>query len=145
MYFDKIEEDYKKKGLKLYSAPDEFISKLLEKWKILPRSYVEFLKIMGSGTEDGFMAGESIFADELLNLKEWGIETMQDCGSIHSLKETDFVFWMSQGIMFAYFNVLEGDDPPVYFFNENEPTVVKKITNHFSDFLLTVYHNRKSR
>lgn len=139
MYFDKIVDDYNHKGRKFYPAAKEHIEQLIKIWNHLPASYIEFLKTMGGGSGYGFLAGESVFTDELFNLKEWGLELLEENNSSCKLSDDDFVFWMSQGCMFGYFNIYEGDDPPVYFYTENEPDTIRKISNHFSEFIYNMY------
>ncbi len=139
MYFEKIINDYNHQGKKFYPATEEHIERLLEIWGNLPLAYMEFFKKMGGGSGHGFLVGESVFIDELFYLKEWGIELLKENNSICKLSDNDFVFWMSQGCMFGFFNIDEGDDPPVYFYTENEPDTIKKVSNHFSEFIYNMY------
>lgn len=139
MYFEKIIDDYNHRGHKFYPASKEHIERLLRIWKHLPASYMEFLKIMGGGSGHGFLVGESVFTDELFDLKKWGLELLEENNSTCKLSENDFVFWMSQGCMFCYFDIYGGDDPPVYFYTENEPDTIRKAANHFSEFMYNMY------
>ena len=141
MYFEKMVNDYNNQGHKFYPASKEHIERLLEIWEHLPASYMEFLQVMGGGSGHGFLVGESIFTDELFYLKKWGIELLEENNSICKLSDKDFVFWMSQGCMFCYFNIYDGDDPPVYFYTENESNRIKKVSNHFSEFMWNMYYH----
>ncbi|WP_241774627.1 MULTISPECIES: SMI1/KNR4 family protein [Lysinibacillus] len=86
----------------------------------LPEAYIEFLEVMGGGTEHTFLRGESCFIDELLELNEWGAELLEENNVQLSLTPNDFVFWMSQGCMFCFFKLDEGEDPAVYFYSEGK-------------------------
>lgn len=149
MYFDKLIDDYKLRGRKFYPASKEQTEKLLKIWDHLPVAYMEFLRTMGGGqgvidknappADSGFMEGEDFYINELFGLKEAGIELMKADNSACALKDDDFVFWMSQGVMFAFFNINEGYDPPVYFYSEGDPNGVKKVSDSFSEFIWDMY------
>ncbi|ANY65221.1 hypothetical protein BBD42_01045 [Paenibacillus sp. BIHB 4019] len=110
----------------------------------LPESYIEFLKIMGRGTEHTFLRGHSCFMDELLILKEGGQELLEENEFAKKLTENDFVFWMSQGCMFCFFKLDEGDNPPIYFYSEStDQDDFYKIADTFTDFLLAMYTKDK--
>lgn len=48
-----------------------------------------------------------------------------------------FVFWMHQGYQFAFFRIGEGEDPPVYHFEEGqESQTFQRIHDKLSEFLL---------
>ncbi len=151
MYFERIIDDYRKKGRKFYPAPQESIDKLLEAWEHLPPVYMEFLRTMGGGQgivnqntppeRDGFMVGEDFYINELFGLKEAGIELLKEDNSPYTLKDDDFIFWMSQRVMFAFFNINEGYDPPVYFYSEGDPNGVKKVSDSFSEFIWNMYRS----
>ncbi len=150
MYFEKITDDYRKQGRKFYPAPQERIDKLLKIWGHLPVAYMEFLRVMGGGGEgvidknnpperEPFMVGEDFYIDKLFDLKEWGKELLEENNAPFALKDDDFVFWMSQGVMFAYFNINEGYDPPVYFYSEGDNAPAKKVSDSFSEFIWNMY------
>ena len=46
------------------------------------------------------------------------------------------VFWMSQGCMFCFFSLTEGDDPPVYFYNESGEDRFIKVADSIVEFLV---------
>ncbi len=151
MYFERIIDDYRKQGRKFYPAPQESIDKLMKIWGRLPTVYLEFLRVMGGGqgvidndkppTRDGFMVGEDFYIDRMFDLKKRGEELLEENNAPFALKEDDFVFWMSQGVMFAFFNINEGYDPPVYFYSEGDPNGVKKVSDSFSEFIWNMYKN----
>jgi hypothetical protein len=113
--------------------------------KKLPEAYIEFLKTMGRGTENTFLRGHSCFMDELLILNEGGWELLEENDFFKKLTENDFVFWMSQGCMFFFFKLDEGDNPPIYFYSEStDQDDFYKIADSFTDFLLGMYTNDKN-
>jgi hypothetical protein len=69
-------------------------------------------------------------------LQEWGKELLYEDNSSIKLKESHFIFWMSQGIMFALFDLTEGDNPPIYFYKElSKQTNFIKIADSLTEFL----------
>lgn len=94
---------------------------------------------MGNGTKNGFLQGHSCFLNELPNLKVWADELLKENTSKLSLTPNDFVFWMSQGYMFTFFKLDEGNDPSVYFYTEfTNPSNFVKIANSFTEFLTRI-------
>lgn len=106
------------------------------KGKNLPKAYIEFMSIMGNGTEGNYMGGDSCFMNEIYDLKQGAIELLEENESINVLTDDDFVFWMSQGCMFCFFNLTEGDNPPVYFYNESGEDRFIKIADSVVEFLV---------
>lgn len=109
----------------------------------LPSSYLIFLELMGR--KAFFMDGDSCFIDELPLLNEWAKEIIIHNKLDIQLKIDDFVFWMSQGVMFCFFNLNEGNDPPIYCYKEgsNQETFIK-ISETFTDFIERRYHLDKN-
>lgn len=106
----------------------------------LPTTYIEFLERMGNGTKNGFLQGHSCSFKVLPVLKAWALELLQENKSNLTLSQNDFVFWMSQGYMFTFFKLDEGNDPPVYFYTEMKTlNNYIKIADTFSEFLSRLY------
>lgn len=120
-----------------FPCSDEQIEELLllTHNKKLPMAYEEFMRVMGNGAY-GFMPGESVYMDELLFLKEWAVELLTENASKKVLTEDDFVFWMSQGCMFCFFKLSEGDNPPIYLYKERGPDSFVKIAHSLTEFLI---------
>ena len=80
------------------------------------------------------------FKDEILYLKEWAEELLEENNFPGELSENDFVFWMSQGNMFCFFKLDEGGDPPIYYYCEGKGlTNFLKIADSLSSFLYKFY------
>ena len=47
----------------------------------------------------------------------------------------DYVFWMSQGTMFCFFKLNDGDDPPVYLYTENDSDRFICISQSLTEFI----------
>ncbi|TKI59782.1 SMI1/KNR4 family protein [Lysinibacillus mangiferihumi] len=110
----------------------------------IPKAYIEFLEVMGGGTEHTFLRGESCYIDELMELNEWGAELLAENNVALKLTPNDFVFWMSQGCMFCFFKLDEGENPPVYFYSEGKKKDgFYKITDTYTDFLQRRYMKDK--
>ena len=69
--------------------------------KKLPQAYLEYMREMGNKSYNCFMIGHSCFMDEIFELKEWVMDLLEENESKLTLSEDDFVFWMSQGCVFA--------------------------------------------
>ena len=94
------------------------INQILGIYGYLPKAYIEFIKTMGNGTGDRFLSGYSCFSKEIFNLKDWAMEILYENDDTELLNKSDYVFMMMQGIVFWYFDLNDGDDPPVYEYDE---------------------------
>ncbi|NJN72899.1 MAG: SMI1/KNR4 family protein [Limnothrix sp. RL_2_0] len=101
----------------------------------LPKIYVDFLLILGRGTQD-FWKGEDCFFKHLPTLQIWARELLDEDKSLVKLPSDAFVFFMHQGYQFSFFKTSEGQDPPIYHYSEgqNKKHFIQ-IHNRFSDFL----------
>ena len=114
-------EKLEQKNICMKRSTEEQMEKLysIVEGKNLPRAYIEFMCVMGNGTEGDYMGGDSCFMNEIFDLRQGAIELLKENGSVNILTDDDFVFWMSQGCMFCFFKLTEGDNPPIYFYNES--------------------------
>lgn len=135
MYINQIIEKSKELGIVPIKATDREIDEIMQLSPkgYLPKAYIEFMKEFGNG---GYMRGDSCFMDEIGMLQTGAVELLEENESSNNLTDNDFVFWMSQGYMFCFFRLDEGDNPPVYYYNEAKEDKFIKITNSLSDFLL---------
>lgn len=108
----------------------------ITKGKKIPQAYIEFMSTMGNGTEGEFMGGDSCFMDEIAELRQGAIDLLEENDSENILTDEDFVFWMSQGCMFCFFRLDNGDNPTVYFYNEDGEDEFIKIANSLTEFLI---------
>lgn len=106
------------------------------KGKNLPKAYIEFMSVMGNGTEGHYMGGDSCFMNEIFDLKQGAIALLEENESVNTLTDDDFVFWMSQGCMFCFFKLTEGDNPPIYFYNESGVDEFIKVADSLVEFLI---------
>lgn len=103
----------------------------------LPAQYIEFMRYAGNGQ---FWKGSMYKFSEVNKLKEYAEELLSDNDFPITLKESDFVFWMHGGYMFYFFNLDEGDNPPVYYYSECEDlTDFVKCSDSFTDFIIDPY------
>ena len=102
----------------------------------LPKAYCEFLIWMGH--EAGpFMRGTDCFYNDLSQLREWAIELLAENSISQTLLDNAFVFCMHQGYQFMLLRMCEGNDPPVYYYNETERrNIFCIIFSSFCAFLL---------
>lgn len=135
-----------KKNICMKSSTEQQMEKLRSfvKEKNLPKAYIEFMSVMGNGTEGRYMGGDSCFMNEIYDLKQGAIELLEENESINLLKDDDFVFWMSQGCMFCFFNLAEGDNPPVYFYNEGGEDRFIKVADSLVEFLINRFELNKN-
>mgnify|MGYP001545582906 CR=1 FL=1 len=114
----------------------------------LPGCYREFLLTMGIDTlpdrsrpgwygYSGF-TGETVFYENLFDMQPYLAEQILEDGRndlCEQLKDTTFLFYMSQGYMFAFFDLEEGDNPPVYgYIEEYEGDDFPKLTDSLVEF-----------
>lgn len=103
----------------------------------LPNSYIDFLKIAGREfiSHDQFRFGW----DGIKNVKKSVQHYIKLTGKTIEIKESDFFFWQDE-FSFGFFNLEEGDNPPVYWFNvsqeENEFCQVAESFTDFVEFLI---------
>lgn len=145
-YINELIERLEDKKIRIHRSTKEQMQSLyfIVDGKKLPMAYVEFMDVMGNGTENGFMGGDSCFMDEIHDLKQGAIELLQENESENVLNDEDFVFWMSQGCMFCFFNLKEGDNPPVYFYNESGDDKFIKIADSLVEFLINRFEMNKT-
>lgn len=83
----------------------------------LPGTYKQFLREMGHDAGE-FMRGSTFDYGDLNDINEAAHELVKE-NNFLPLPSNAFVFWMHQGYQFVFFKIGEGDDPPVYYYNEN--------------------------
>lgn len=119
---------------RLIGCTDAQIEELEQKLNIrFPVLYREYLRVMGRQSGD-FLRGEEHSYPYLLTLKDDAQEILADSEVTYRLSPTDFVFWMSQGTQFAFFDTASGDDPPVFHYREYTPGPTRR-QDHLSQFL----------
>ena len=91
----------------------------------LPAAYKAYLLIAGAEPPAAWV-GSDCTVRHLPGLKEAADELLKSDGQ-PPLSQQAFVFFMHQGYQFFYF-IADGtsDDPPVFYYLEREPGVVKK-------------------
>ena len=130
----------KGKGVKMNPTIPEDLEALqkITNGKQLPDAYIEFYKHMGNGVS--FLKGHSCFRNEIFILRSGAEELLKENNFPSKLSENDFVFWMSQGYMFCFFRLDEGNDPAIYYYCEGKGlTNFYKIADLFSSFLKRFY------
>lgn len=103
----------------------------------LPEQYLEFMHYAGNGQ---FWVGSSYNFLEVPKLKKYAEELLIENEFSHILNDDAFVFWMHGGYMFYFFNLNEGDDPPVYYYSEcdNMKDFIK-CSESFTGFIIDPY------
>jgi hypothetical protein len=138
-FIDSFAEKLYSSGLSDDSAPliacsQEEFSVIEDKLSVrLPCIYQAFLVKMGRSTAD-FLRGEEHCYPQLLTLTSDAQELLNESDTNFRLPPTAFVFWMSQGAQFAFFDTAEGDDPPVYHYREDDLEPIKR-HDRFSQWL----------
>lgn len=135
-YINDLLEGLKRKNINIKASTDDQMQRLfaLSPQNMLPEAYVEFMRAIGNGAK-GYMPGESCFMNEIDFLREGAIELLEEDESKEMITKDDFVFWMSQGCSFCFFKLSEGDNPPVYFYNEGQTERFIKIADSLTEYL----------
>jgi hypothetical protein len=141
MYLEKTQQKKEllhQAGFKQFvPCTEEEITKL-EDWvgHRLPHTYREFLLWMGHWG-GGLFVGSDCFYENLKDLQEWTRTLLEEDKNPVQLPEDAFTFFMHQGYLFLYFRLSEGEDPPVYYYLENEKDPTQSNITcknaHFSD------------
>ena len=65
-----------KKNIHYKNSSEEQMINLcsMVKEKKLPQAYIEFMKYLGNGTDGQYMAGDSCFMDEIIDLQQGAFE-----------------------------------------------------------------------
>ena len=145
-YINDLIEKLEQQNICMKRSTEQQMTELcsLVKGKKLPAAYIEFMSVMGNGTGGRYMGGDSCFMNEIFNLKQGAIELLEENESMNLLTDDDFVFWMSQGCMFCFFSLTEGDDPPVYFYNESGEDRFIKVADSTVEFLVNRLEMKKN-
>jgi hypothetical protein len=108
----------------------------------LPSSYVEFMRYTGNGKD--FWQGSDYHFSDIDKLKTYAKELLNENSFPLKLKPDDFVFWMHQGYKFCFFNLADGDNPPIYYYNEAVNTEeFIKCSDNFIDFIIQPFIDGK--
>ena len=83
----------------------------------LPTAYIEFMRYAGHGQ---YWIGSDYSLKRVKHLQESARALLDENDFPHKLREEDFVFYMHQGYIFCFFNLNEGDNPQVYYYDEGE-------------------------
>lgn len=146
-YLSEIIEKMKNAGVELIGCDEKEIEEVnIIANNKLPNCYIEFLEIMGNETKadetqenwhynyPGFQ-GNTVFYPSIKWLNEALEEQLKEDGDILKLPDNAFVFYDSQGILNAFFKLDEGDNPPVYGYEEGfEGKSFPKIADSLSSF-----------
>ena len=150
IYLNKVIEKWKSKRVVMEGCIVSEINEIevnIAKEK-LPLCYIEFLENTGKWMTDnptnpnyydyGSFVGNAVFYynDLKLNNNEEGlIGLLQEDESPLTLPEKAFVFYGHQGYIYAFFKLNEGDNPPVYGYEEGyEGASFPKIADSLSSF-----------
>lgn len=111
--------------------------------KKLPASYKVFLNLMGEYAT--FLAGDSCFFEDIDDVQIGFRNTFSKYVKQHELTDDDFAFCSSQGTSYCFFNLSQGQDPPVFFYIEGcnlEKPI--KLTDSFTDYIVKRYNKDRT-
>lgn len=144
-YLDEVIKTANKKGIRLLGVSKEEVCKKERELNVVfPNAYKEYLMQMGKDTSPGFLTGADCFFKDIVNLKKYAEELLEEDETPFKLKDNYFVFWMMQGMIFAFFKLNTNDDPEIFVYDENsEQEDFFKISPSFSSFLNSILQNEK--
>src|SRR3954467_8686392 len=85
------------------------------------KSYKDFLLWMGQ-SRCGILIADSWLTDDLPDLKQKAIKMLETNNFPKKLPPDAFVFWMSQGYIFAFTLLSAGDNSPVFRYHSTLDT-----------------------
>jgi len=119
--------------------------------KKLPEAYLKFMECAGRGYVM-FKGSDYSISDmeSFKELKEGALEVLEECNFKKRINDDQFVFMGHQGYMYWLFNLNDGDNPPVYFFEESYDEVYTqgdfiKLSDTFSEYLIKKYNGELPR
>lgn len=119
--------------------------------KKLPEAYLKFMECAGRGYVMFSGSDYSIRNMERFNgFKEGALELLEECNFNKRIGDNQFVFMGHQGYMYWFFNLDDGDNPSVYFFEESydesyTQNDFTKLSETFSEFLIKKYNGELPR
>ncbi|HVH32753.1 MAG TPA: SMI1/KNR4 family protein [Tahibacter sp.] len=115
------------------SSPQQIAALEQSAGAALPLAYRHFLAAAGEDAP-GFFTGTSFFRSQIGGLHAAANALLEENGETVRLSADAFVFAMHQGYVFHYFLLSEGDDPPIYMYDEgNGPPA--KLCDTYSEYL----------
>ncbi|MCR9142730.1 MAG: SMI1/KNR4 family protein [bacterium] len=107
----------------------------------LPKAYRAFLSTMGKSAGT-FMFDMVVFCKDLECLFEDAQEIINEFETPFALASHDYPFANYGGYHFLYFDASEGDDPPVYNFEQGQADS-KKVSDSFSALMNSIANQYK--
>lgn len=148
MYLDSLKSRIAKSpqfhSVTFVGCSDDEIQEIERQLKLsFPEAYKEFLRWMG---KDGgpILKGSDCFYKHLLYLRAWADELLKENNLFGILPANSFIFFMHQGYQFAFMYLEDGDNPPIYYYNEMEYSADKGFAVSyfsFTDYLTAEIEN----
>jgi len=106
----------------------------------LPFSYVYFLKKLGR-QYGKFMVGDFVFYPDVLELKDFLLESMNEHSVNFLLNKHDFIFWAHLNMEYFWFDVNDDNPTIKYWYTKNSEVIE---LGKFSDILMSwvAYHQQ---
>jgi len=112
---------------------EEIVNYFGEGMTHLPQTYLMFLRLMGR--KAFFLDGQTYSIDKLAQIRHTAEGLVSRNNPRLNVEENHFVFLTNQGCIFVFFNIKEGNNPPVYGFAEAaNQQKFEKITNSLTEF-----------
>jgi hypothetical protein len=146
LYLDRVkkrlDELYMLPPAELKPCTEEEIVELEQRLGVkLPQAYREYLLWMGHGG-GSFTVGTECLYEDLPQIQHWARELLEEDQFLLKLPEDAFVFEMHQGYTFNFFRLSEGDDPPVYTYEEDSgQTSFTEVYPRYSDAMMAWIEN----
>ncbi|WP_190316013.1 SMI1/KNR4 family protein [Pseudanabaena sp. UWO310] len=104
----------------------------------LPLAYKEFL-LWGGHQSAWFLVGEDCFFKNILDNQELALELLEENKFPKELPKDAFIFTSHHGYEFDFFEVSQGDNPPIYCYSESSnESFFKLIYPSFTDYLIEI-------
>ena len=104
----------------------------------LPETYKDFMISMGRNGGNYLDDINSTYG-KVFDNRDIATELLKEDESDFRISETDFVFSSYLGGQFMFFNLLEGNNPPVYYYNEGTIRIPVETYERFTECILKMF------
>lgn len=117
-FIQKLIQIDKSNVLEFHGCSHDEIRKLMKNQSVekLPNIYIDFMLKLGKNCPGSVFTGEDLYYDSVLELKDVFADFLEYEKAEWEISDNIFIFWTHHDYKFYFFDVAEGDNPPIYVF-----------------------------